>query len=83
MCIKSWLAIFLLAISNLIGCTTLQPQMAVELYTKNKVARNAVEQVAEEFCRKKRASLNATESVRQPDLSLRPMAVHAGLMIHG
>lgn len=62
-----WLAILLLAINNLIGCTTMQSQMTVEVYTKNKIARNAVEHVAEEFCRKKRARSNASESVRQPD----------------
>jgi hypothetical protein len=62
-----WLVILLLAISNLIGCTTMQSQMTVEVYTKNKSARNAVEQVAEEFCSKKRANLNVIKSVRQPD----------------
>lgn len=41
--------------------------MSIEPYTKNKPMRNAVEQVAEEFCRKKRASLDSTEPVKQPD----------------
>jgi hypothetical protein len=64
---KIWLAILLLAISNLIGCTTMQPQMTVAIYTKNKTARNSVEQAAEEFCRKKRTSLYVSKSAREPD----------------
>jgi hypothetical protein len=41
--------------------------MSIEPYTKNKPMRNAVEQVAEEYCRKRRASSNPAGSENQPD----------------
>jgi hypothetical protein len=41
--------------------------MSIEPYTKNKPMRDAVEQVAEEFCRKKWASSGPTKPTRQPD----------------
>lgn len=49
------------------GCTTLESRMSIEPYTKNKPMRNALERVAEEYCRKKRASPNPVGSETQPD----------------
>jgi hypothetical protein len=65
--ISNSLLICLVASSLSIGCTTLESRMSVEPYTKNKPTRNAVEGVAEDYCRKKRASLDSKQPVKQPD----------------
>lgn len=65
--ISNRLLVCLVAGGVLIGCTTLESRMSIEPYTKNKPMRNAVERVAEEFCRKKRTSLDSTKPIKQPD----------------
>lgn len=49
------------------GCTTLESRMSIEPYTKNKPMRDALESVAESYCKKKRASPNPADSKSQPD----------------
>ncbi|MGZ8224663.1 MAG: hypothetical protein ACXWTE_05965, partial [Methylobacter sp.] len=49
------------------GCTTLESRLSIEPYTKNKPMRNALEQVAEEYCRQKRAGSNPAGAEMQPD----------------
>lgn len=51
----------------LTGCTTLKPHLSIEPYTKDKHKRNALEQVAETYCRKKRDASNPAEAKTQPD----------------
>jgi hypothetical protein len=37
------------------GCTSLESRLSIEPYTKNKPMRNALEDIAEAYCREKRA----------------------------
>lgn len=41
--------------------------MSIEPYTKNKPMRNEIEQIAETYCRKKRASSIVTGPTKEPD----------------
>lgn len=59
---KSKLLIGLLTSFLITGCTSLESRLSIEPYIKNKPMRNAIENVAEAYCRSKRAGSEA-----QPD----------------
>ncbi|MGZ8186043.1 MAG: hypothetical protein ACXWTL_06335 [Methylobacter sp.] len=58
---------YLLVSGIFMGCTTLESRLSIEPYTKNKPMRNVLEQVAEEYCRQKRAGSNPAGAEMQPD----------------
>ena len=49
------------------GCTTMTAHTSIEPYTKNKLKRNAVESIAETYCRMKRGQTGDAGNVKQPD----------------
>ncbi|MGH8475967.1 MAG: hypothetical protein ACRER2_09385 [Methylococcales bacterium] len=56
----------LLSSAWLIGCTSLESHLSIEPYTQIKPMRDALEHLAESYCRKKRAAL-PVDSTRMPD----------------
>lgn len=60
--------LILLVLSQLLtACTTLESRLSLDPYTKDKQKRNAVEQLAENYCQQKRNYPGATKSGKQPD----------------
>ena len=57
----------LIAAQLSIACTTLQSRLSLEPYTKDKQKRNALESVAEEYCRQKRNIPEIEPDKVQPD----------------
>lgn len=61
--------ILILLIAGLIlsACTTVQARLSLTPYTQDKQKRNAVELIAENYCRKKRNYRGAMEASKSPD----------------
>lgn len=54
-------------LAGLMGCTRVEPHMSVEPYVANDLKRNAVEQIAADYCAKMRAPVDAPNPAQQPD----------------
>jgi hypothetical protein len=59
--------ILLGAVGCLSGCTTLVPHTSIEPYIKDKQKRNAIELIAETYCREKRLAPDSSQPEQVPD----------------
>ncbi len=61
------MALVMLAGYILADCTTMLATTSIEPYTKNKISRDSVEHIAEQYCIKKRSGIDDAHEISLPD----------------